>query len=133
MNTCTRQIGLSVGAALSAAASASAQLSINWCTIDGGGGTSAGGVYTLSGTIAQPDAGTLGNASLQCNGGYWSVPLQPSCYADCDQSGSLNVNDFVCFQSRFAGANSYADCDQSGTLNVNDFVCFQARFAAGCP
>jgi hypothetical protein len=25
-----------------------------------------------------------------------------------------------------------ADCDQSGALNVNDFVCFQAVFAAGC-
>ena len=29
---------------------------INWYTIDGGGGTSTGGPYTLTGTIAQPDA-----------------------------------------------------------------------------
>jgi hypothetical protein len=56
----------------------------------------------------------------------------PSCYADCDQSGSLNVNDFVCFQSRFAAGAPYADCDHSGSLNVNDFVCFQSAFAAGC-
>jgi hypothetical protein len=58
------------------------------------------------------------------------------CYANCDGSTTtplLNVNDFVCFQSRFAAADPYADCDQSGTLNVNDFVCFQSRFAAGCP
>jgi hypothetical protein len=58
------------------------------------------------------------------------------CYANCDGSATqpvLNVNDFVCFQSRFAAADPYADCDLSGSLNVNDFVCFQSRFAAGCP
>jgi hypothetical protein len=62
-------------------------------------------------------------------------PPPSTCYANCDRSWVvpiLNVNDFVCFQARFAAADPYADCDQSGTLNVNDFVCFQARFAAGC-
>jgi hypothetical protein len=60
------------------------------------------------------------------------------CYANCDGSTSspvLNVNDFVCFQARFAAGSSYANCDGSTTppvLNVNDFVCFQTRFAAGC-
>src|SRR5260370_6126541 len=33
--------------------------SIDWFTIDGGGGTSTGGVYSVSGTIGQPDAGHL--------------------------------------------------------------------------
>jgi hypothetical protein len=59
-----------------------------------------------------------------------------SCYPNCDGStgpSPLNLNDFVCFQNRFAAADPYADCDQSGGLNVNDFVCFQAAFAAGCP
>jgi hypothetical protein len=48
--------------------------SINWFTIDGGGGTSTGGVYSVSGTIGQPDAGgpmTGGNYSL--TGGFWSL------------------------------------------------------------
>jgi uncharacterized membrane protein len=58
-----------------------------------------------------------------------------SCYPNCDHSvssPSLNVNDFVCFQSSFAAGDPYADCDQNSALNVNDFVCFQAAFAAGC-
>ena len=38
---------------------AQAQYSIDWSTIDGGGGTSTGGVYTVSGTIGQPDAGGI--------------------------------------------------------------------------
>ena len=48
--------------------------SIDWFTIDGGGGTSTGGVYSVSGTTGQPDAGTPmtgGNFSL--TGGFWSL------------------------------------------------------------
>jgi hypothetical protein len=48
--------------------------SIDWFTIDGGGGTSTGGVFSVSGTIGQPDAGgpmTGGNYSL--TGGFWSL------------------------------------------------------------
>jgi hypothetical protein len=63
----------------------------------------------------------------------------PACYANCDGSTVtpvLNVNDFVCFQNKFAAGDPYANCDHSTAtpvLNVNDFVCFQAKFAAGCP
>ena len=49
--------------------------SIDWFTIDGGGGTSTGGVYSVSGTIGQPDANqqvmTGGNYSVV--GGFWSL------------------------------------------------------------
>jgi hypothetical protein len=54
--------------------SACAQYSIDWSAIAGGGGTSTGGVYTISGTIGQPDAGAAmngGNYSL--TGGFWSL------------------------------------------------------------
>jgi len=48
---------------------------IDWFTIDGGGGASTGGVYSVSGTIGQPDANpqplTGGNFSLV--GGFWSL------------------------------------------------------------
>jgi len=40
---------------------------IDWYKVSGGGGTSTGGVYTVSGTIGQPEAGgalTGGNYSL---------------------------------------------------------------------
>jgi hypothetical protein len=48
--------------------------SIDWYKVAGGGGASTGGVYTLSGTIGQPDASaamTGGNYSL--TGGFWSL------------------------------------------------------------
>jgi hypothetical protein len=48
--------------------------SIDWYKVAGGGGSSTGGIYQVSGTIGQPDAGgpmTGGNYSL--TGGFWSL------------------------------------------------------------
>jgi hypothetical protein len=60
---------------LGAAAPARAQsYAIDWHTLDGGGGASTGGVYSVTGTIGQPDAGgpmTGGDYSL--TGGFWSL------------------------------------------------------------
>src|SRR5262249_4566734 len=48
---------------------------IDWFTIDGGGGTSTGGVYSLSGTIGQPDAGgPMTNGQYSVTGGFWVLP-----------------------------------------------------------
>jgi hypothetical protein len=80
--------------------------------------------------------GPMGIADVR---GLAAIGLTTPCYANCDGSTAapvLNVNDFICFQSRFAAGDSYANCDGSTVvpvLNVNDFICFQARFAAGCP
>ena len=48
--------------------------SIDWYKVAGGGGTSTGGTYQVSGTIGQPDAGgpmTGGNYSM--TGGFWAL------------------------------------------------------------
>jgi hypothetical protein len=47
--------------------------SIDWSTIDGGGGMSTGGVYSVSGSIGQPDAGTMSGGGYSLAGGFWSV------------------------------------------------------------
>jgi hypothetical protein len=49
------------------------QYTINWSTIDGGGGTSTGGVYAVTGTIGQPDAGTMSGGSYSMAGGFWGI------------------------------------------------------------
>ena len=54
--------------------SALAQYSIDWSTIDGGGGTSTGGVYAVAGTIGQPDAGALTGGPFTLTGGFWALP-----------------------------------------------------------
>jgi hypothetical protein len=47
--------------------------SIDWFTIDGGGGTSSGGPYTLAGTIGQADAGEMSGGNYALQGGFWSI------------------------------------------------------------
>ena len=47
--------------------------SIDWFTIDGGGGTSTGGVFSISGTIGQPDAGRMSGGNFTVEGGFWSI------------------------------------------------------------
>ena len=69
-----RRRGWLVAAALGLATSALAQLSIDWHTIDGGGGTSTGGVFSVTGTIGQPDAGgPLAGGQFSLTGGFWAL------------------------------------------------------------
>jgi hypothetical protein len=59
---------------MSLASAALAQsYSIDWHSIDGGGGTSTGGVYSVSGTIGQPDAGPMRGGNYTLEGGFWGV------------------------------------------------------------
>ncbi|MCX6925718.1 MAG: hypothetical protein NT154_21275 [Verrucomicrobia bacterium] len=51
----------------------SKNLTLNWFTVDGGGGTSTGGVYSVSGTIGQPDAGQMSRGNFTLTGGFWNV------------------------------------------------------------
>jgi hypothetical protein len=51
---------------------AHAQYALDWFTLDGGGGTSAGGTYALSGTLGQPEAGPgLIGGSFAVQGCFW--------------------------------------------------------------
>jgi len=45
--------------------------SLDWSTIDGGGGTSTGGVYSVTGTAGQPDAGAMSGGNYALQGGFW--------------------------------------------------------------
>jgi len=57
-----------------------AQYAIDWHTIDGGGGTSTGGVYSVSGTIGQPDASvtTMTGGPYSLTGGFWAIYAVPT-------------------------------------------------------
>src|SRR5215212_6527701 len=47
---------------------------LSWSTVDGGGGTSSsGGIYSLGGTIGQPDAGETSGGVYGLTGGFWAA------------------------------------------------------------
>jgi hypothetical protein len=48
---------------------------IDWWTVDGGGATSSGGVYSVSGTIGQPDAVLMSGGNFTLAGGFWSIVI----------------------------------------------------------
>jgi hypothetical protein len=51
---------------------AAAGYSLDWWTVDGGGGTfSSSGGYSLGGTIGQPDAGASSDKTYVLEGGFW--------------------------------------------------------------
>ena len=48
--------------------------SVDWYKISGGGGTSTGSVFSVSGTIGQPDAGNaMSGGNYSVTGGFWSL------------------------------------------------------------
>jgi hypothetical protein len=71
--------------------------SIDWFTIDGGGGTSSGGNFAVTGTIGQPDTGTLTGGAYTLRGGFWGafVPVQvdgvPLLVIEAGAPGSVTV------------------------------------------
>lgn len=54
------------------------------------------------------------------------------CIADCDKNDSLDIDDFVCYQTLYAIGDPKADCDSDGKLLIDDFICFQTAYAIGC-
>src|SRR4051812_13897338 len=69
-----RTFAFSIFAAFGVATGAVAQnYSIDWFTIDGGGGTSSGGTFSVTGTIGQPDAGHMSGGAYTIDGGFWGI------------------------------------------------------------
>jgi hypothetical protein len=61
------------GLCLSGGAALAQTYNIDWYSMDGGGGTSTGGVYSISGTIGQADAGRMSGGNFTIEGGFWAI------------------------------------------------------------
>jgi hypothetical protein len=102
------------------------EFEISWHTIDSGGVMrSTGGDFELSGTIGQPDAGSMAGGGFGLNGGFW-FELPPG---DCVEDGAVNLTDYEvfteCFSGPAAGVLSGCDCfdtNQSGHIDMRDFA-----------
>jgi hypothetical protein len=51
-----------------------AAYTLDWSTLDSGGGQSSGGAYTVAGTIGQTDTTKLTGGAYTLTGGFWSLP-----------------------------------------------------------
>ena len=108
-----------------------AQPTINWSTIDCGGGSTRGGFFALRGTIAQPDASaTLTGGAFTLTGGFW--PVAP-CTADFNGSGAVTVQDIFDFLAAYFSGDLAADVNSSGVITVQDIFDFLNAYFLGCP
>ncbi|MBK7403104.1 MAG: hypothetical protein IPJ41_00375 [Phycisphaerales bacterium] len=130
IKTCT-MIGI-LGAAM-LAASASAQVyEIPWYTIDGGGGTSTGGSFSLSGTIGQHDAGgPMSGGAFALTGGFWAA-AGDACFADFNHDSAVDTRDVLAFLNAWTQQQGAADCDGNGVIDTRDVLCFLNLWTAGC-
>ena len=98
---------------------------INWHTMDGGGGTSSGGSFELSGTIGQADAGAaMTGGSYAVSGGFWAGgEAASSCLADLNGDGTVDAADLATMLGAW-GSNpgSPADLDDNGDVNAADLA-----------
>ena len=119
---------------------------LSWQTIDGGGGTSSGGGFSLNGTIGQPDAGVfMTGGSLALAGGFWPgggdpAPLCPADIAPAGApNGTVNVDDLLAVINAWGvcanPSNCPADIAPAGgndVVNVDDLLAVINAWGA-CP
>ena len=110
--------------------------SLTWYTIDGGGQMfSAGGGFSLGGTIGQPDASSfsspMSGGSFTLVGGFWpaaavTAPACQPCDTNCD--GTVNQFDVASFLQAIlvhSGCSPCAgDTNDDGTANQFDVAGF---------
>jgi hypothetical protein len=106
---------------------ASGQYELSWYTIDGGGGKSSAGQYTLMGTIGQPDAAYSVGGNFELLGGFW--PGGPLCFIDFEH--------FTRFAEYWleTGTGSPADLfvDSDNKVNWLDLRVFVEQWLCYCP
>ena len=106
---------------------ASGQYELSWYTIDGGGGQSSGGNFTLTGTIGQPDAAYSAGGNYELLGGFW--PGGPLCF--------VNFEHFARFAQYWLepGTGSPADLyeDLNNKVNELDLRVFVDVWLCYCP
>lgn len=89
-------------------------------------------VYAFSGNGRTMGGYGYHPSTKKYEGWVAAVPAEPLCVADCDQSGTPDIDDFLCFQTLFALGDLKADCDKNLVLEIDDFLCFQTAFSLGC-
>ena len=137
----TKRLALLAGAVmiLALAPSASAQdFAIDWYTVDGGGGFSAGGGFELEGTIGPHDAGFMTGGNFELSGGFWAgaVP-QCACLGDMNSDGDRDGADIAAFVGCViqGGACVCADVNGMNGVTLADVTVFVADLltGTGCP
>jgi len=94
-----------------------------WWTINGGGGTSRGGQYVLTGTIGQPDAAWSKAGDYELLGGFW--PGGPLCFVE--------FGDFALFAELWLIGDVSGDLDSDEDIDFADLQSLTDYWLSDCP
>ena len=122
-----KSMALSLFLCLTLTVSAQSDYEISRYTIDGGGTTSSGGDYTLSGTIGQSDASLVSHVGLAytLEGGFWhGIDI---CTVDVD-----DLKNFLA-QWLTQGPNNPADFNADDIVDMYDFRWIHQYWLENCP
>ncbi len=106
---------------------------LTWSTVDGGGGTSIGGDFVLSGTVGQPDAGDLVGGDFTLRGGFWQpVSGCGPCPTDTNDDGNTNSADLAELLADWGVVplGNCLDSDQDGDIDSADLAELLAAWGA---
>ncbi len=105
---------------------------VDWLTIDGGGGTSTGGVYSVTGTIGQPDAGRMSGGNYSVDGGFWGIiavvqmPGAPTLSISLTTTNTATVSwlypskGFSLEQNEVLGSTNWVSVATNGVVHVGE-------------
>jgi len=102
---------------------------LTWSTIDGGGGRSTGGTFTLEGTFGQPDAGTMTGGDYVLAGGFWTG-WNP-CWVDLPDLAAF-LSEWLLKESE-VGYPLDADFNDDGEVNLIDYSTLSSHWLQYCP
>lgn len=126
-------VTLSVSVTVAFAGPSGGGFELCWSTIDGGGGTSTGGGFTLRGSIGQVEAGgPLAGGDFELRSGFWPGAIPDGCRPDLNNDGDLNFFDVSAFLQAFNNQEPVADFNGDGLFNFFDVSAFLQEFNAGC-
>lgn len=102
--------------------------------IAGGGGTSSGGSFSVSGTIGQHDAGQpMAGGNFELTGGFWAHAGESATRLCADQNsdGAVTPTDFTAWIANYNANDLRADVNQNGTIEPTDFTSWIGAFNQG--
>jgi len=97
---------------------------LEWCSVDGGGGTSTAGGFVLASTIGQSDAGRLSGGAFELIGGFWIAASAPSCVlADLNCDGVVDGSDLAIVLGSWGPCTGcIADMNHDGVVDGSDLT-----------
>ncbi len=126
---------------LSVAIASGQSYDLSWQTIDGGGAmATTGATWELSGTIGQPDAGSMTGGSWELAGGFWPGAIPTSVPYDSDGDGDVDLHDYVDFFDCMNGPGVDSDppcdtfdADGDRDVDLREFAAIQNAFTGRRP